>query len=77
MGKEKSKATSWIIAKRYQTFDASKTYSFGTKIVVEEYGTFVIEDKGSAIQDKKLDIFFNAHQEALIWVVKNSTRYVA
>ena len=31
---------------------------------------FVVEDRGGAIKDNRLDRFFNTHQEALNWGVK-------
>lgn len=44
-----------------------KGYSFGTKIEIKNLGTFVVEDRGGAINGNKLDIYFDTHQEALNW----------
>ena len=59
------------------TIAAPKDYPFGTRIVLDNYGTFYVEDRGGAITGNKIDRFFNTHQEALIWGVKycNGTVY--
>lgn len=46
------------------TIAASKNYSFGTLIYIEGYGTYCVEDRGGAITDNKLDIYFGSHKEA-------------
>lgn len=48
-----------------RTIAMSKNYKFGTKIEIEGYGTFVVEDRGGAIQGNRIDMFFNTHAEAL------------
>ena len=52
------------------TIAAPPKYKFGTKIVLDGYGTFYVEDRGGAIKDNRLDRFFKTHQEALNWGVK-------
>ena len=76
-GKTDGITASGVKAKSNHTLAAPNTYAFGTKIVLEGYGTFVVEDRGSAIQGNKLDRFFDTHQEALNWGVKNCTGYIA
>ena len=48
-----------------RTIAMSKNYKFGTKIEIEGYGTFVVEDRGGAIQGTRIDMFFDTHEEAL------------
>ena len=55
------------------TIAAPKNYPFGTKIVLDGYGTFYVEDRGGAIKNNRLDRFFATHQEALNWGVKTCT----
>lgn len=44
--------------------------------VTEDYGFASVEDTGSAIVNKKIDVYFSTHQEALEWGVKNVVLYV-
>lgn len=55
---------SGTIPKANWTIAASKNYPFGTLIYIEGYGTFCVEDRGGAINDNKIDIYFSTHQEA-------------
>lgn len=48
-----------------RTIAMSKNYKFGIKIEIEGYGTFVVEDRGGAIQGTRIDMFFDTHEEAL------------
>lgn len=49
-----------------RTVAASKNYSFGTKVYIPYFGkTFIVEDRGGAIQGNRIDIYFRSHQEAL------------
>ena len=48
-----------------RTIAMSKNYKFGTKIEIEGYGTFIVEDRGGAIQGTRIDMFFDTHEEAL------------
>ncbi|RBP68247.1 uncharacterized protein DUF348 [Alkalibaculum bacchi] len=49
-----------------RTVAASKNYSFGTKVYIPYFSnTFVVEDRGGAIQGNRIDIYFSSHQEAL------------
>lgn len=38
---------------------------YGTKVHIEGLGAYVAEDCGSSIQGKRIDIFFDSHEEAL------------
>lgn len=48
-----------------RTVAMSSNYNFGTKIEIQNMGTYIVEDRGGAIQGNKIDIFFNTHSEAL------------
>lgn len=48
-----------------RTIAAPSSYSFGTKIELEGLGTYVVEDRGGAIQGNKIDVYFASHSEAL------------
>ena len=66
-GKSDGITASGTKAKANHTIAAPKTYGFGTKIELEGYGTFVVEDRGGAIKGNRIDRFFDTHQEALNW----------
>jgi len=42
-------------------------YPFGTIMYVPGYGYGRVEDRGSAIQGNKIDLYFKSHKEALRW----------
>lgn len=49
-----------------------KLFKFGTKLSIEGFtGHFTVEDTGSAIKGRKLDIWFPSHQEAKEFGRKN------
>ena len=48
-----------------RTIAAPKNYAFGTKIEIAGMGTYIVEDRGSAITGNKIDIYFDSHAEAL------------
>lgn len=48
-----------------RTVAMSSKYSFGTSIEIQGMGTYIVEDRGGAIQGNKIDIYFSSHQEAL------------
>ena len=48
-----------------RTIAAPSSYSFGTKIELEGLGTYIVEDRGGAIQGNKIDVYFASHSEAL------------
>ena len=48
-----------------RTVAMSKNYAFGTNIEIKGMGTYVVEDRGGAIQGNRIDIYFDSHQEAL------------
>lgn len=46
-------------------------YPMGTIMYIEGYGYGVVEDRGSAIQGKHIDLFFKSHNKAMEWGNKN------
>lgn len=58
-------------AQAYHTIAASRRYPFGTIIYIDAMkntpsaGWYIVEDRGGAIQENKIDIFYNTHGEAL------------
>jgi hypothetical protein len=59
----------WLILSHPGTIAAdTKHYRFGTIMDIPGYGRGIVEDRGSAIKGpNRIDLFFNSHQEALIW----------
>lgn len=46
----------------------TKYYPFGTKMYVPGYGWGMVEDRGGAIKGpKRIDLYFDSHQDALNW----------
>ena len=46
---------------------APKKYPFGTKIVLDGYGTYYVEQRGGSNIDNKIEIFFSNHQQVENW----------
>ena len=42
----------------------------GTRLSVPGYGKCEVADRGSAVQGRRIDLFFNSHQDALRWGVR-------
>ena len=51
------------------TVAAPSTFAFGTQMVINGK-TYVVEDRGGAIQGNRIDIYMNSHSEALAWGVR-------
>lgn len=51
---------------------APKEFPFGTAMLIPGYddNLVLVRDRGGAIKDNRLDVFFPTHQEALNWGVK-------
>jgi len=45
----------------------TRRFPFGTIMYVPGYGYGRVEDRGSAIQGNKLDLYFKRHRDALQW----------
>lgn len=52
-----------------RTIATSSKYAFGTKLVINGH-TYVVEDRGGAIQGNKIDVYVDSHSEALKLGVK-------
>ncbi|MEN8127099.1 MAG: 3D domain-containing protein [Planctomycetota bacterium] len=53
---------------------ASKSYPFGTEMVIPGYNSdrpVQVMDRGGAIKGNRLDLFFHTHQAALVWGVQH------
>ena len=55
---------------------APQTLRFGTKIFVPGYGLASVQDRGGAIKDNRLDVYFSTHEEALKWGRRKLIVYV-
>lgn len=51
------------------TVAAPSTFAFGTKLLINGK-TYVVEDRGGAIQGNRIDIYMNSHSDALAWGVR-------
>jgi 3D (Asp-Asp-Asp) domain-containing protein len=52
---------------------ADRSYPFGTPMIIPGYNKsepVEVKDRGGAIKNDKLDVFFNTHEEALEWGVQ-------
>jgi 3D (Asp-Asp-Asp) domain-containing protein len=64
------------------TIAASSDYPFGTTVYIPYFasgsngGIFVVEDRGSAIQNNCIDVYFNTHEEALQFGRRTLIMYV-
>lgn len=53
---------------------AGRKYPFGTKMIIPGYNNdepVKVEDRGGAISDDRVDVFFPTHEQALEWGVQN------
>lgn len=64
-GKTTGRTAMGTIATAGRTVAMPSSYKFGTKIQIKGMGTYVVEDRGGAIQGNRIDIFVNSHAEAL------------
>ena len=44
-----------------------KVIPLGTKVHVEGYGDAIAADKGGAIKENKIDVFYSSHSKAINW----------
>ncbi len=68
-GKTNGITASGVKATANHTIAAPRTFAFGTKVVINGT-TYVVEDRGGAIQGNRIDIYMNSHAEALRWGVR-------
>lgn len=55
---------SGTLATEGRTIAADKRFEFGQEIIIDGK-TYVVEDRGGAIKNNKLDVFVESHAEAL------------
>lgn len=76
-GKTNGITSSGNVAKEWYTIAAGKSYPVGTVIYIPaladkpNQGWFVVEDRGGAITDNKIDIYMGSHAQALMFGRKN------
>ena len=68
-GKTNGITASGTRATANRTIAAPRTFAFGTKVVINGQ-TYVVEDRGGAIQGNRIDIYMNSHSQALAWGVR-------
>ncbi len=70
-GKTDGITASGELAKEWCTIAAGKKYELGTVIYIPDLadmpngGWFIVQDRGGAISDERLDIYLSTHQKAL------------
>lgn len=68
-GKTNGITASGTKATANRTVAAPSSFAFGTKIVINGQ-TYVVEDRGGAIQGNRIDLYMDSHAEALSWGVR-------
>jgi len=69
-------------ASQYYTIAAPKNIPFGTRIYIPYFknypnkGIFVVQDRGGAISDNRLDIYYESHSKALSFGRKKLKIYI-
>lgn len=71
---ENPTTASGTIATAGRTIAAPPNYAFGTQLVINGQ-VYTVEDRGSAIQGNRIDVFFSSHQEALNFGRRTATVY--
>lgn len=54
-----------------RTIAMDESYPFGTRVWIDGLGEFVCEDRGSAIQGARIDIYFESHEDALAFGMRD------
>ena len=49
---------------------APSIYPFGTKIILDGYGTFTVDFRGGAIKGNRIERYFTRHEDVVNWGVK-------
>ena len=81
-GKTNGITSSGALAKEWYTVAAGSSYPIGTVIYIPALsdkpngGWFVVEDRGGAISNNKIDIYMNSHQSAIVFGRKTLECYV-
>lgn len=81
-GKTNGVTSSGTIAKEWYTVAAGSAYPIGTVIYIPALagkpngGWFVVEDRGGAISNNRLDIYMGSHASAILFGRKNLECYI-
>lgn len=81
-GKTNGVTSSGAIAKEWYTIAAGSGYPIGTVIYIPALadkpngGWFVVEDRGGAISNNKIDIYMGSHAQAIIFGRRNLECYI-
>lgn len=67
--------SSGTLATEGRTIAADKRFAFGQEIIINGH-TYVVEDRGGAIKNNKLDVFVESHAEALKLGRQHKTVYI-
>lgn len=68
--------------REYYTIATSKFFSFGTMVYIPyfdsapNHGVFEVEDRGGAIQNNRIDVYFSSHEKALRFGRRNLEMYI-
>lgn len=73
-GKEIVYTASGEIAKEGITVAASKSIPFGTELYIDGHA-FTVQDRGSAVTENCIDIYFESHEKAKEWGVQYKDVY--
>ena len=68
-GKTNGITASGTKATANRTIAAPSTFAFGTQVIINGQ-TYIVEDRGGAIQGNRIDVYMNSHSEALAWGVR-------
>lgn len=52
-------------------------FPVGTVVFIEGYGTRTVQDKGAAVKGNAIDVYFESHEEALVFGRKKVLAYIA
>lgn len=63
-------------AKEGVTIAMGESYPFGTKIYIDGVGERIVQDRGSAITDACIDLYFDTHEAACEFGMKYLRAYV-
>ena len=63
-------ATGIVLKQGVSVAADTSIYPMGTKLEIEGMGTYTVHDRGGAIKNNRLDIYFNNHADALAFGVR-------
>lgn len=59
--------TAWGLPTRSGIVAAGPSVPFGTQLYIQDYGYAIVADRGPAIKDGMLDVWFPTCQQAIQW----------